>query len=103
MSTVCVLTRIRLANFDNQNAGSGSSSVNAGSNDSWEVMNQFADTVLTWDDIRWLVSITHLPVVVKGIMRGAFYYLLLEASSALHELQLAPFHTMNKGFYYYYY
>jgi hypothetical protein len=25
------------------------------------------------------------------------------ASSALHELQLAPFYTMNKGFYYYYY
>jgi len=28
------------------------------------------DPGLTWDDIQWLVSLTRLPVVVKGVVRG---------------------------------
>ena len=25
---------------------------------------------LTWDDVRWLKSITSLPIVVKGVLTG---------------------------------
>lgn len=28
------------------------------------------DDALTWDDIKWLKSITHLPVIAKGILTG---------------------------------
>ncbi|MDJ0703211.1 MAG: alpha-hydroxy acid oxidase [Leptolyngbyaceae cyanobacterium MO_188.B28] len=33
------------------------------------VAQQF-DPSLTWQDVEWLQSLTHLPVVVKGILRG---------------------------------
>ncbi len=29
-----------------------------------------SDTALTWKDLEWIASITKLPVVVKGILRG---------------------------------
>lgn len=28
------------------------------------------DPALTWDDVRWLVSLTELPVIIKGILRA---------------------------------
>lgn len=28
------------------------------------------DSSLSWDDIKWLVSFTKLPVIAKGILRG---------------------------------
>lgn len=28
------------------------------------------DSTLTWDDVEWLVSLTTLPVLVKGVVRG---------------------------------
>ncbi|XP_067943695.1 2-Hydroxyacid oxidase 1-like [Watersipora subatra] len=28
------------------------------------------DSTLTWENIKWVVSLTHLPVVVKGILTG---------------------------------
>ena len=51
----------RLANFDDNNSTT---------EDSWTIMENLSDTVLTWDDVQWLKSITYLPVIVKGIMRG---------------------------------
>jgi 4-hydroxymandelate oxidase len=31
---------------------------------------QQLDASLTWDDLEWLQSLSHLPVVLKGILRG---------------------------------
>ena len=33
-------------------------------------ITEFFDTALTWDDLDWLRSVTDLPIVVKGIVRG---------------------------------
>ncbi len=33
-------------------------------------VNEQFDTALTWDDLDWLASITDLPVLVKGVVRG---------------------------------
>lgn len=32
-------------------------------------VNLLEDT-LTWEDVAWLKSITHLPIVLKGILSG---------------------------------
>ena len=28
------------------------------------------DSSVTWEDLKWLKSITRLPIVLKGILRG---------------------------------
>lgn len=33
-------------------------------------VNELYDQTLTWEDVRWLKSVTSLPVVVKGILTG---------------------------------
>lgn len=37
-------------------------------------LNEYAsslfDPSLTWKDIQWLKSVTHLPIVLKGILSG---------------------------------
>ncbi|CAH2229897.1 hydroxyacid oxidase 1-like [Pararge aegeria] len=61
-------SHLRLANFDGHmstkihNAGNGSGL-------SHYVEGLF-DKTLSWDDIKWLKSITKLPIVAKGILRG---------------------------------
>ncbi|MCC6238592.1 MAG: alpha-hydroxy-acid oxidizing protein [Dehalococcoidia bacterium] len=40
------------------------------------------DAGLTWDDVAWLRSITTLPVVVKGVLRGDDAALAVEAGAA---------------------
>ncbi|XP_043793473.1 peroxisomal (S)-2-hydroxy-acid oxidase GLO5 [Apis laboriosa] len=57
---------LRLGNFQ----GELSTKINnakSGSGLSEYVMNLF-DASLTWDDIKWLKSITKLPIVLKGIL-----------------------------------
>ena len=59
-----------MANFEKLNfKGSG---VNASSKVSG--LNEYAaslfDPSLTWADVKWLKSVTKLPVVVKGILTG---------------------------------
>ncbi len=40
------------------------------------------DQSLTWDDVAWLRSITSLPVLVKGVLRGDDASLAIEAGAA---------------------
>jgi isopentenyl diphosphate isomerase/L-lactate dehydrogenase-like FMN-dependent dehydrogenase len=40
------------------------------------------DDNLTWDDLTWLQSITSLPVVVKGVLRGDDAQLAVEHGAA---------------------
>ncbi|CAL7949813.1 unnamed protein product [Xylocopa violacea] len=59
-------THLRLGNFE----GEMSVKINtakSGSGLSEYVMNLF-DASLSWDDIKWLKSITKLPIVLKGIL-----------------------------------
>ncbi|XP_074651429.1 2-Hydroxyacid oxidase 1-like [Tubulanus polymorphus] len=35
-----------------------------------EYANELFDPSLTWDDVKWLKSFTHLPVIVKGVLTG---------------------------------
>ncbi|CAH2229900.1 hydroxyacid oxidase 1-like [Pararge aegeria] len=53
---------LRLANFDDLSKikGSGLS----------KYMTNTFDKSITWDDIKWLKSVTKLPIVAKGILRG---------------------------------
>ena len=40
------------------------------------------DPSLCWDDIRWLCSITHLPIVVKGVLTAEDAELAVESGVA---------------------
>lgn len=40
------------------------------------------DPGLTWDDVAWLRSVTRLPVLVKGVLRGDDAALAIEAGAA---------------------
>ncbi|XP_028043353.1 hydroxyacid oxidase 1 [Bombyx mandarina] len=59
---------LRLANFDgilstkihNTNNGSGLN----------EYVQNLFDKSVTWNDIKWLKSITSLPIIAKGVLRG---------------------------------
>lgn len=55
----------RLANFDGHLATSVQSKGGSGIN---EYVTQQLDPTLSWDDVKWLLSFTKLPVIVKGIL-----------------------------------
>ena len=42
-----------------------------------EYVSLLCDPSLTWDDVKWLTSVTKLPVVVKGILTGILNLQLL--------------------------
>lgn len=60
-----------MANFDNiddfSSKGVSESKKDSGLN---EYASSLFDPSLTWDDVKWLKSVTRLPVVVKGILTG---------------------------------
>uniref|UniRef100_T1GZG7 (S)-2-hydroxy-acid oxidase n=1 Tax=Megaselia scalaris TaxID=36166 RepID=T1GZG7_MEGSC len=56
---------LKLANFEGIQAKGVKSSGASGINE--YVASQFDDT-LTWDDVKWLVNFTTLPVVAKGVL-----------------------------------
>jgi len=61
---------LRLANFDvNSDASSGVNRVEKGSGINEYVKSLF-DPTLTWHDIKWLRSITSLPIITKGVLTG---------------------------------
>ncbi|XP_061711566.1 2-Hydroxyacid oxidase 1 isoform X2 [Cydia pomonella] len=60
---------LRLANFDGHLSTKIQNAEGGGSGLSKYVENLF-DKNLKWDDIKWLKSITNLPIVAKGIMRA---------------------------------
>lgn len=61
----------RMANFDNSDDFS-SRGVSTSKNVSG--LNEYAsslfDPTLTWDDVKWLKTVTKLPVIVKGVLTG---------------------------------
>ncbi|XP_076284088.1 hydroxyacid oxidase [Lasioglossum baleicum] len=69
-------SHLRLANFEG-NLSNGMNSEKEGSGLNEYVMNLF-DASLSWDDIKWLQSITRLPIVLKGVMRPEDALLAIE-------------------------
>lgn len=73
-------SHLRLANFEgylsnkihNTNEGSGLN----------EYVQNLFDKTLTWEDIKWLKSITKLPIVAKGILRADDAIKAVEAGCA---------------------
>ena len=65
-----MLILFRLANFDEFDANM-SNITSYGKN---PVLKKMADNLLdpslTWEDVKWLRTITHLPIVLKGILTG---------------------------------
>ena len=59
-----------MANFeaiDFKGSGINQSVKSSGLN---EYASSLFDPSLTWDDVKWLQSVTMLPIVVKGILTG---------------------------------
>ena len=46
------------------------------------IIHNILDPSLCWDDIRWLCSITHLPIVVKGVLTAEDAELAVESGVA---------------------
>ncbi|MBL4847796.1 MAG: alpha-hydroxy-acid oxidizing protein [Planctomycetes bacterium] len=63
-------------------AGYGALAPVAGESGLAAYVGSLLDPNLTWDDLSWLRSITSLPVVVKGIVRGDDADLAVEAGAA---------------------
>lgn len=59
-------SHLRLANFEG-NLSDGVNTKKEGSSLNEYVMNLFDDT-LSWNDVKWLQSITSLPIVLKGVL-----------------------------------
>ena len=59
-----------MANFeklDFKSDGVGQSKKESGPN---EYVSSLFDPSLTWEDVKWLKTVTHLPIVLKGILTG---------------------------------
>lgn len=54
-----------LANFEGRLATGVQSQGGSGIN---EYITEQLDPTLSWDDVKWLVNFTRLPVIVKGIL-----------------------------------
>ncbi|CAG9865289.1 unnamed protein product [Phyllotreta striolata] len=71
---------LSLANFRGIKAtGIRNSGVGSGLNN---YVNGLFDSTITWDDVKWLRSITSLPIVLKGIMTAEDALLAVEAGVA---------------------
>ncbi|XP_072935898.1 uncharacterized protein Hao [Epargyreus clarus] len=59
---------LRLANFE----GLLSTKINSTENGSGlnNYVNNLFDKTITWNDIRWIKSITNLPIIAKGVLRA---------------------------------
>lgn len=66
-NTFSLPPHLRLANFQDEKATKLNTSVENASSLSVYIKS-LLDPKLCWDDIRWLQSITNLPIVVKGIL-----------------------------------
>ncbi|XP_061396855.1 uncharacterized protein LOC133332469 [Musca vetustissima] len=60
-------THLQLANFQSSASDMRTTSEGGMSAVHEYVTNQF-DATLTWKDVEWLVKLTHLPVVAKGVL-----------------------------------
>lgn len=58
-------SHLKLANFDGKELSSLGSSSGSGLE---AYANSLFDQSLTWADVQWLRNITHLPVILKGIL-----------------------------------
>jgi len=71
----------RLANFE----GAKSSTVNQQGENTGSALNNLGnlfDSSLQWSDVQWLKSITHLPLVLKGILTAEDAILAADAGVA---------------------
>ncbi|KAA0191042.1 hypothetical protein HAZT_HAZT008725 [Hyalella azteca] len=73
---------LKLANFESTSdegtlgdRGTGNSGIN-------EYVKDNFDAGITWQDLKWLINVTTLPVVVKGILTSADASLALQAGVA---------------------
>lgn len=58
-----------MANFSGINSSGVESQESGVSGLNQYIAGKF-DPSLTWDDVKWLVNFTKLPVIVKGVLRG---------------------------------
>jgi (S)-2-hydroxy-acid oxidase len=64
-------SHLKMENFvDDLAAGLTMNVANKGSSGFTNYVNSFFDSSMTWSTIDWLKSITHLPVMVKGVLTG---------------------------------
>ncbi|XP_045509233.1 hydroxyacid oxidase 1 [Colias croceus] len=59
---------LKLANFDGHLSTKIHSTADGSGLNNY--VNNLFDKTLTWDEVKWLKSITKLPIVAKGILRG---------------------------------
>ena len=59
----------RMANFEGENSIGVESGQDGVSGLNKYISGKF-DPSLTWDDVKWLVNFTKLPVIVKGVLRA---------------------------------
>ncbi|XP_076659754.1 hydroxyacid oxidase [Halictus rubicundus] len=72
-------SHLRMANFEGV-LSHGVNETKAGSSLNEYVMNLF-DASLSWEDIKWLKSITSLPIVLKGILTPEDALLAIESGA----------------------
>ncbi|XP_065369384.1 uncharacterized protein Hao [Calliphora vicina] len=61
-------SHLRLANFQTQSSQSDGVQSEEGTSGINEYVSSQFDATLTWKDVEWLVKLTYLPVIVKGIL-----------------------------------
>ena len=61
-------SHLRLANFQSNSSQSDGVRSEEGTSGINEYVSSQFDASLTWKDVEWLVKLTYLPVIVKGIL-----------------------------------
>uniref|UniRef100_A0A7E4W0Q5 FMN hydroxy acid dehydrogenase domain-containing protein n=1 Tax=Panagrellus redivivus TaxID=6233 RepID=A0A7E4W0Q5_PANRE len=62
-------SHLRMANFDSETLGRTFQG-DTGKSGFGDYVKSMFDLSLTWDDLRWLVEFSQIPVIVKGVLRG---------------------------------
>ena len=70
--------------------GAASTVKSKGSSGINEYVSSLFDQSITWKDVDWLKSITHLPIIIKGILS-------IEAANLAYEHRAAAVIVSNHG------
>lgn len=73
---------LRAANLENFNMGTVAQSEDHKESGLAAYIASLYDTSLTWKELSWIVSLTKLPVLVKGILRGDDALLAMDHGAA---------------------
>lgn len=67
----------RMANFESLDFKASGVSTSKNQSGLNEYASSLFDKSLTWSDVKWLKSVTKLPIVVKGILTGQYTTFIL--------------------------